>query len=113
MTDEPLDDLPYIELFYQWMNRAGYSLMKTTNSTTVKGETGSRSGAQPKASTERVRISGRRPALDRLTEKVSSGRAEGRLKTSPRVASTARGLLTFPNFQRSAMIHLCAIVAFS
>lgn len=28
LTDEPLDDLPYIELFYQWMNRAGYSLMK-------------------------------------------------------------------------------------
>ncbi len=31
----------------------------------VKGETGSRSGAQPQASTERVRISGQRPALDR------------------------------------------------
>ena len=42
LTDEPLDDLPYIELFYQWMNRAGYSLMKTTNASTVKGETGSR-----------------------------------------------------------------------
>lgn len=28
LTDEPLDGLPYIELFYQWMNRAGYSLMK-------------------------------------------------------------------------------------
>ncbi len=34
LTDEPiLDELPYIELFYQWMNRAGYSLMKTTNKT--------------------------------------------------------------------------------
>ena len=43
LTDEPiLDELPYIELFYQWMNRAGYSLMKTTNASTVKGETGSR-----------------------------------------------------------------------
>ncbi len=31
LTDEPvLDDLPYIELFYQWFDRAGYSLMKTS-----------------------------------------------------------------------------------
>ena len=30
LTDAPLDDLPYVELFYQWLNRAGYSLMKTT-----------------------------------------------------------------------------------
>jgi hypothetical protein len=30
LTDEPLDDLPFIELFYQWMNRSGYSLTKTT-----------------------------------------------------------------------------------
>ena len=29
LTDEPLEDLPYIELFYQWFNRSGYSLMKT------------------------------------------------------------------------------------
>lgn len=43
LTDEPLDDLPYIELFYQWMNRAGYSLAKTNTVSTVKGETGSRS----------------------------------------------------------------------
>lgn len=43
LTDEPiLDELPYIELFYQWMNRAGYSLAKTNTVTTVKGETGSR-----------------------------------------------------------------------
>lgn len=28
LADEPLDGLPYIEWFYQWMNR-GYSLMKT------------------------------------------------------------------------------------
>jgi len=35
---------------------------------TVKGSTGSRSGAQAKPSTERVRIEGRRPALDRLTK---------------------------------------------
>jgi hypothetical protein len=34
LTDEPLDDLPFIELFYQWLDRAGYSLMKTTNSVT-------------------------------------------------------------------------------
>lgn len=28
LGDEPLDDLPYIELFYQWFSRAGYSLVK-------------------------------------------------------------------------------------
>jgi hypothetical protein len=28
LTDELLDDLPYIELFYQWFERSGYSLMK-------------------------------------------------------------------------------------
>ncbi len=31
LTDEPLDDLPYVEFFYQWMNRSGYSLMKTVD----------------------------------------------------------------------------------
>jgi hypothetical protein len=31
LLDEPiLDDLPYIELLYQYMSQAGYSLMKTT-----------------------------------------------------------------------------------
>lgn len=29
LADEPLDDLPYIELFYQFLPRAGYSLLKT------------------------------------------------------------------------------------
>lgn len=29
LADEPLDDLPYIELFYQWIHKAGYSLVKT------------------------------------------------------------------------------------
>jgi hypothetical protein len=28
LTDEPLDDLPFIELFYQWIDRAGYSLWR-------------------------------------------------------------------------------------
>lgn len=28
LTDEPLDGLPYIELFYQWLGRAGYSLFR-------------------------------------------------------------------------------------
>jgi len=33
LTDElPLDELPFIELFYKFMNRSGYSLMKTINS---------------------------------------------------------------------------------
>jgi hypothetical protein len=27
LTDEPLEDLPYIELFYRWLNRSGYSLV--------------------------------------------------------------------------------------
>jgi len=30
LTDEPLDDLPFIELFYQYLDKAGYSLMKTS-----------------------------------------------------------------------------------
>lgn len=30
LLDVPLDDLPYIELFYQYMERAGYSLMRTS-----------------------------------------------------------------------------------
>lgn len=29
LVDEPLDGLPYIQFFYQWMEQAGYSLMKT------------------------------------------------------------------------------------
>lgn len=40
LTDELLDDLPYIDLFYQWAYRTGYSLMKTVNvPLPVKGET--------------------------------------------------------------------------
>lgn len=35
LTDEPLDDLPYIDLFYQWLGKAGYSLLKTVSSTTA------------------------------------------------------------------------------
>ncbi len=30
LTDEPLDDLPFLELFYQWLGRAGYSLAKAS-----------------------------------------------------------------------------------
>jgi hypothetical protein len=30
LTDEPLDDLPFLELVYQWLGRAGYSLAKAS-----------------------------------------------------------------------------------
>lgn len=30
LADDLIDDLPYIDLFYQWAERAGYSLMKVT-----------------------------------------------------------------------------------
>lgn len=30
LADEPLDDLPYIDLIYQWFERSGYSLCKTS-----------------------------------------------------------------------------------
>lgn len=32
LADELLDDLPFIDLFYQWLGAAGYSLQKTANS---------------------------------------------------------------------------------
>lgn len=35
LTDEPLDDLPFIELFYRWFDRAGYGLAKTVRSEDV------------------------------------------------------------------------------
>lgn len=35
LADDPLDDLPYIELFYQWMNRAGYSLCRVNTETSA------------------------------------------------------------------------------
>ena len=47
LTDEPLDGLPYIELFYQWLGRAGYSLSRTNTVSTVKGEPEAARGAQP------------------------------------------------------------------
>lgn len=45
LGDAPLDDLPFIEMVYRWLDRAGYSLhavSEPTMPTRVKGETGGR-----------------------------------------------------------------------
>ena len=36
LTDEPLDDLPFIDLFYQYFDKCGYSLMKADRKETEK-----------------------------------------------------------------------------
>lgn len=38
MADEPLDDLPYVEMFYQYLNGVGYSFVKHKKSKEKKNE---------------------------------------------------------------------------
>lgn len=38
LTDEPLDGLPYVELFYKYLSGSGYSLHSVQNSSDFRGE---------------------------------------------------------------------------
>jgi hypothetical protein len=38
LADEPLEGLPFIELFYQWLGAAGYSLAKSALSNEYQGQ---------------------------------------------------------------------------
>lgn len=91
LTDEPLEDLPYVELFYRWMDRAGYGLSfsrpgepATFREESIVGDTSPpakrepvRAPAQPSYSADDFRMASTAYAVQLRMARAKSRRLDG------------------------------------